>query len=63
MKDVGTCNSGAEWCAGGVRGIGVFVGKMMKETETGVKMRVFPVCMWCMNWKQKDARVSGHFVK
>jgi hypothetical protein len=26
-------------------------------------MRVFSVCKWCVNRRQKDARVSGHFVK
>jgi hypothetical protein len=26
-------------------------------------MRVFPMCKRCVNRKQKDARVLGHFVK
>ena len=34
-----------------------------RKQKQGWRMRVFPVCMWCVNRKQKDARVSGHFVK
>jgi hypothetical protein len=26
-------------------------------------MRVFSVYKWCVNRRQEDARVSGHFVK
>ena len=50
MKDVRRFNFGAG-CCGGVWGIGVVGAKMVKET--GLQIRFFPVCRWCVNWKQK----------
>lgn len=54
MKDVRVGSSEAE-CCGGVMGIGVLAAEMVDETE--LKTRFFPVCKWCVNWKQKDDRV------